>query len=58
MNPPKPTQPNPTHWVGSVFKERWVGLDHEIIFLQWVGLGWVRVMKFTNLPNLTRPTHI
>ena len=39
MNPPKPTRPTPTHWVGSVFKERWVGLDHEIIFLQWVGLG-------------------
>ena len=39
MNPPKPTRPNPTHWVGSVFKEQWVGLGHEIIFLQWVGLG-------------------
>ena len=41
MNPPKPTQPNPTHWVGSVFKEQWVGLGHEIIFftMGWVGFG-------------------
>ena len=42
------TQPNPTHQVWSVFKGWWVGWVMKF-FLQWV--GWVQVMRFTNLSN-------
>ena len=38
-DPPNPTQPNPTRWVGLVFKAWWVGLGYKKFF--YSGLDWV-----------------